>query len=44
MLALRFDSFGDPDVLDVATDLPDPVPSATEAVIRYTPPRSTLPM
>ncbi len=33
MLALRFDRFGDPDVLTV-TELPDPVPAAAEAVIQ----------
>jgi hypothetical protein len=31
--ALRFDQFGDPTVLRV-TDLPDPVASAHEAVVR----------
>jgi NADPH2:quinone reductase len=33
MLALRFDTFGDPDVLEVA-ELLDPVPTADEAVIQ----------
>lgn len=33
MLALRFDTFGDPGVLKVI-ELPDPVPAAAEAVIR----------
>src|SRR5215470_275025 len=33
MLALRFDRFGDPDVLTV-TELPDPVPAAGAAVVQ----------